>query len=125
MEEQHETLTLIEKITRNDGSKYYEIGNMVQNGRAELAAERDFIKEVRILELNIPHSKNVIKYEHFINTHYKMQTEAMDHWEEWKRPPEIEEVVQTILKENHIGKNRKLNYLVVLKMDIKNWRLCN
>ena len=61
------------------------------------------IKEVRILELNIPHSKNVIKYEHFINTHYKMQTEAMDHWEEWKRPPEIEEVVQTILKENHIG----------------------
>ena len=103
MEEQHETLTLIEEITRNDGSKYYEIGNMVQNGRAELAAERDFIKEVRILELNIPHSKNVIKYEHFINTHYKMQTEAMDHWEEWKSPPEIEEVVQTILKENHIG----------------------
>ena len=83
MEEQHETLTLIEEITRNDGSKYYEIGNMVQNGRAELAAERNFIKEVRILELNIPHSKNVIKYEHFINTHYKMQTEAMDHWEEW------------------------------------------
>src|SRR5699024_12603607 len=82
-----ETLTLIEEITRNDGSKYYEIGNMVQNGRAELAAERNFIKEVRILELNIPHSKNVIKYEHFINTHYKMQTEAMDHWEEWKRPP--------------------------------------
>ncbi len=39
----------------------------------------------------------------FINTHYKMQTEAMDHWEEWKRPSEIEEVVQTILKENHIG----------------------
>ncbi len=32
-----------------------------------------------------------------------MQTEAMDHWEEWKRPSEIEEVVQTILKENHIG----------------------
>ena len=125
MEEQHETLTLIEEITRNDGSKYYEIGNMVQNGRAELAAERNFIKEVRILELNIPHSKNVIKYEHFINTHYKMQTEAMDHWEEWKRPPEIEEVVQTILKENHIGSTRKLSYLVVLKMDIKMWRLGN
>lgn len=72
-------------------------------GSAELAAERVLIKEVSILELNIPHSKNVIKYEHFINTHYKMQTEAMDHWEECKRPPEIEEVVQTILKENHIG----------------------
>ena len=111
----HETLTLIEEITRNDGSKYYEIGNMEPKWPCRtLAAERNFIKEVRILELNIPHSKNVIKYEHFINTHYKMQTEAMDHWEEWKRPPEIEEVVQTILKENHIA-NRKLNYLVVLK----------
>ena len=103
MEEQHEVLTLIEEITRNDGSKYYEIGNMVQNGRAELAAERGYIKEVRILQLNIPHSKNVIKYEHFINTHYKMQTESMDHWEEWKRPEEVETVVNDILKENHIG----------------------
>jgi hypothetical protein len=103
VEEQHETLTLIEEITRNDGSKYYEIGNMVQNGRAELAAERGFIKEVRILELNIPHSKNVIKYEHFINTHYKMQDESMDHWEEWKRPAEIDDVVKAILKENHVG----------------------
>ena len=48
MEEQHEVLDLIEQITRNDGTSYYEIGNMVQNGRAELAAERGFIKEVRI-----------------------------------------------------------------------------
>lgn len=103
VEEQHETLTLIEEITRKDGSKYYEIGNMVQNGRAELAAERDFIQEVRILELNIPHSKNVIKYEHFINTHYQMQDELMDHWEEWKRPPEMDAVVAAILKENHVG----------------------
>ncbi|MBU3829834.1 MAG: hypothetical protein H9843_02935 [Candidatus Limosilactobacillus merdavium] len=103
MEEQHEVLTLIEEITRNDGSTYYEIGNMVQNGRAELAAERGFIKEVRILQLNIPHSQNVIKYEHYINTHYKMQDESMDHWEEWKRTPEAEADVQEILKENHIG----------------------
>ncbi|MCB8642717.1 hypothetical protein LJE08_14260, partial [Holdemanella sp. DFI.5.55] len=68
MEEQHEVFTLIEEITRNDGTKYYEIGNMVHNGRAELAAERGYIKEVRILKLNIPHSQNVINYEHFINT---------------------------------------------------------
>ena len=60
MEEQHEVFTLIEEITRNDGTKYYEIGNMVHNGRAELAAERGYIKEVRILKLNIPHSQNVI-----------------------------------------------------------------
>ena len=103
MEKQHEVLTLIEEITRNDGSKYYEIGNMVHNGRAELAAERAFIKEVRILQLNIPHSRNVIRHEDLINTHYKMQDESMDHWEEWKRTPEMDQVVSDILKENHIG----------------------
>ena len=93
MEKQHEVLTLIEEITRNDGS----------NGRAELAAERGYIKEVRILQLNIPHSRNVIRYEDYINTHYKMQDESMDHWEEWKRTPEMDQVVSDILKENHIG----------------------
>ncbi|EEJ40781.1 hypothetical protein HMPREF0549_0770 [Limosilactobacillus vaginalis DSM 5837 = ATCC 49540] len=103
VEEQHEVLDLIEQITRNDGTSYYEIGNMVQNGRAELAAERGFIKEVRILQLNIPHSQNVIKYEHFINTHYKMQDESMDHWDEWKRTPEADKIVHDILEENHIG----------------------
>ena len=46
----HEVLTLIEEITRNDGSKYIEISNMVQNGRAELAAERGFIDEVILPE---------------------------------------------------------------------------
>lgn len=103
MEEQHQVLNLIEEITRNDGSRYYEIGNMVHNGRAELAAERGYIKEVRILQLNIPHSRNVIKYEHFINTHYIMQDESMDHWEEWKRTPEADAIVKEILTENHIG----------------------
>uniref|UniRef100_UPI0024B98994 hypothetical protein n=2 Tax=Lactobacillaceae TaxID=33958 RepID=UPI0024B98994 len=80
-----------------------EIGNMVHNGRAELAAERGFIKEVRILQLNIPHSRNVAKYEDYINSHYKMQDESMDHWEEWKRTPAMDKVVADILKENHIG----------------------
>lgn len=37
----NETLTLIEEITRNDGSKYYEISNMVQNGRAEFRISRN------------------------------------------------------------------------------------
>ena len=80
MEEQHEVFTLIEEITRNDGTKYYEIGNMVHNGRAELAAERGYIKEVRILKLNIPH-----------------------HWEEWKRTPEADQLVKAILRENRVG----------------------
>ena len=89
MEEQHEVFTLIEEITRNDGTKYYEIGNMVHNGRAELAAERGYIKEVRILKLNIPHSQNVINYEHFIK--------------EWKRNPEADQLVKAILRENRVG----------------------
>lgn len=97
------TLDLIEEITRKDGTTYHEIGNMVHNGRAELAAERGYIKQVRILKLNIPHSQTVIKYEQYINDHYKAQPESMDHYEEWKRPAEIEELVQTILKENHVG----------------------
>ena len=49
MAEKYQTLDLIELITRNDGTQYYEIANMFMNGRAELAAVRGFIKEVRIL----------------------------------------------------------------------------
>lgn len=103
MAEQHEVFTLIEEITRNDGSTYFEIGNMVHNGRAELAVERGYLKNVRILQLNIPHSRNVMKYEDYINANYKMQDESMDHWEEWKRTPEADQIVADILKENHIG----------------------
>ena len=103
MEKQHEILDMIEQITRNDGSKYYEIGNMVHNGRAELAADRGYIKEVRILRLNIPHSQTVQKYEDFINSHYQMQPENLDHWEEWKRTPEADKLVSEIMKENHLS----------------------
>ena len=99
----NEVLTLIEEITRNDWSSYYEISNMVQNGRAELAAVRGFIKEVRILQLNIPRSSSVIKYEKFVNENFTMPTEEMDHFEEWTRPPEIEAVVEAILRENHVA----------------------
>lgn len=103
MAKQHETLDMIEQITRNDGSQYYEIGNMVHNGRAELAADRGYIKEVRILKLNIPHSQTVQKYEDFINSHYQMQSEDLDHWEEWKRTPAADQLVKEIMKENHIS----------------------
>ena len=84
----NETLTLIEEITRNDGSKYYEISNMVQNGRAELAAIR---------------STNVIKYENYVNENFEMPPENFTEFEEWKKTPEMEEIVEKILKENHIG----------------------
>lgn len=99
----HETLTLIEQITRLDGTKYMEISNMVQNGRAELAAELGFIKEVRILQLNIPHSEHVINYENYINENFEMPDENMDHFEEWTKTPEMEKEVDMILKENHVG----------------------
>ena len=103
MAEKPGTLDLIEEITRKDGTKYFEIGNMVHNGRAELAAERGFITQVRILKLNIPHSQNVIKYEKYINDHYMMQDESMDHWEEWKKTPEMENVVNDIMAEKHVS----------------------
>ncbi|ANZ58425.1 hypothetical protein BGL34_00015 [Fructilactobacillus lindneri] len=99
----HETLTLIEEITRLDGSTYVEISNMVQNGRAELAAERKLIKQVRILQLNIPHSVHVINYENYINDNFTMPTEKLQEFEEWKRTPEMDQEVQMILNENHIG----------------------
>ncbi|UQS85109.1 hypothetical protein MOO46_00445 [Apilactobacillus apisilvae] len=98
-----ETLDLIEQITRLDGSKYMEISNMVQNGRAELAAERGFIQEVRILQLNIPHSDHVAKYEDYINIHYSMPGEDLDHFEEWSKNDEMQKEVNIILKENHVG----------------------
>ena len=103
MAEKPGTLDLIEEITRKDGTKYFEIGNMVHNGRAELAAERGFITQVRILKLNIPHSQNVIKYKKYINDHYMMQDESMDHWEEWKKTPEMEKVVSDIMSENDVS----------------------
>ncbi|MGR6687244.1 hypothetical protein ACUKBL_07645 [Furfurilactobacillus rossiae] len=99
----HESLDMIEEITRKDGSKYMEIGNMVHNGRAEFAAEKKFIKEARILKLNIPESANVIKYEDYINHHFLMQGWDMDHWEEWIKTPEIQAVVDSILRENQVG----------------------
>lgn len=49
MDHQYETLDLIEEVTRKDG-KYYEISNIDQNGIAELAANRGYIKRVQILK---------------------------------------------------------------------------
>ena len=38
MDHLYQQFDLIEEITRNDGSQYYEISNIDQNGFAELAA---------------------------------------------------------------------------------------
>ncbi|KRL94896.1 hypothetical protein [Limosilactobacillus equigenerosi] len=97
------TLDMIEQITRLDGSKYYEIGNMIHNGRAELAAERGKIKEVRILKLNIPHSQTVIKYEQYVNDNFQTPDDSLEHWEEWEHSEAAQQLITTILHDNHIG----------------------
>ncbi|WP_057896966.1 hypothetical protein [Liquorilactobacillus oeni] len=98
-----ETLTLIEEITRNDGTRYYEISNVVQNGRAELAVQRGMIKEVRILQLNIPRSSSVIEYEKYVNENFEMPSEDFTHFEEWSKTPHMQKVVKQVLRENHIA----------------------
>ncbi|GKT03407.1 hypothetical protein ACRYI5_04265 [Furfurilactobacillus sp. WILCCON 0119] len=99
----HESLDMIEEITRNDGTRYMEIGNTVHNGRAEYAAEHGFIKEVRILKLNIPESANVIKYEDYINHHFLMQGWDMTEWQEWLKTDAIQATVDAILAENQVS----------------------
>ena len=54
MKQEYEELDLIEEITRNDGSKYFEISNIDQNGIAELAVDHGNIKNVRILQQKLP-----------------------------------------------------------------------
>lgn len=98
------TLDMIEQITRNDGSQYYELGNVELNGRAELAANRGLIKEVRIIRLNISSSTAVKTYEKYINDHYQMPEWNFTKWIEWKKPAgKIADAFATILKENHVA----------------------
>lgn len=101
---QFQTLNLIEQITRLDGTQYYEIANIFMNGRAELAANRGMIKEVRILQLNIPHSTAVKIYEDYINENYEFPEENFEKWIEWEKPEgKIKEAFDSILQANHIA----------------------
>lgn len=110
MDHQYEPLDLIEEITRNDGSKYYEISNIDQNGIAELAADRGKIKRVKILQVNIARTKPLITYEKYINQHYQLQTLLKENdwkhpkWVEWKKPKgKILDAYRMVLKANRIG----------------------
>lgn len=104
MEENYQTFDLIEEITRNDGSKYYEIGNILMNGRAEKAVIKNLIKGVKILQLNIPRSQSLITYEEYINENYDFPGPELDIWEEWEKPAgPVKEAYDLILKMNHIG----------------------
>jgi hypothetical protein len=110
MNQQYEELNLIEEITRNDGSKYFEISNIDQNGIAELAVDRGLIKNVRILQLNIPRTKALITYEEYINENYKLETLTNEadwknpKWIEWEKPEgKILDTYNLILNSNKIG----------------------
>ncbi|GEK05782.1 hypothetical protein LHA01_10210 [Schleiferilactobacillus harbinensis] len=100
----YQTLDLIEQITRLDGSQYFEVSDMFMNGRAELAAIRGMIKEVRIVQLNIAHTKAVQAYEKYINETYEMPPENFTKWVEWDKPAgPIHDAYEEILKTNHVG----------------------
>ncbi len=103
MDNEKQTLDMIEQITRNDGTKYYELANIVMNGRAEKAAELGFIKEVRILKLNIPHSSAVGIYEDYVNENYTVPPMNLTEWVEYQKPEgKIQDAFNDILKANRI-----------------------
>ncbi|KRN23074.1 hypothetical protein [Lacticaseibacillus camelliae] len=105
MEQQdYQTFDLIQEITLNDGSTYLELGNVMMNGRAEKAAIKGLIKQVRILQLNIPHSNAVRVYEAYINSHYQFPPFDIQQWEVWDKPAgPVKDAYEEILQQNHIG----------------------
>lgn len=98
-----ETFNLVEEITRNNGSIYFELGNITHNGRAEYAADHGYIKGVRILKLNIARSSHVESLENYINSHYDLLPLEYDGWEEWRRSSDMESEMKQILLENKLG----------------------
>ncbi|MFD1419043.1 hypothetical protein [Companilactobacillus keshanensis] len=103
MNNEKQTLDIIEQITRNDGTKYYELANILMNGRAEKAAELGMIKEVRILKLNIPHSSAVAIYEDYVNDNYTVPPMNLKEWVEYDKPEgKVRDAFNDILKANKI-----------------------
>lgn len=110
MARQYQELTLIEEIIRKDGSKYYEISNIDQNGIAELAVDRGELRNVKILQLNLPKTKALQTYEEYINKTYDLETLTNEDdwknpkWVEWEKPKgKVLDAYQSILKANRIG----------------------
>lgn len=96
-------LDIIEEITLNDDTKYYELANVDLNTYAEYAAEHNLIKEVRILKINIPHSSRVERVERYVAAQYDMPTFNMKEWIVWQKPPEIEEELRLALEDNNVS----------------------
>ncbi|MCM0583041.1 hypothetical protein H9L19_05400 [Weissella diestrammenae] len=100
----YQIFDIVEEITRQDGTKYREIGNLLHNGQAEYAAEQGFIQEVRIMKINIPHSVNVERYEAYVNANFEIYPMvAIPKWIEWTKTPEMDEAIAKILIENQLS----------------------
>ncbi|MCX2454410.1 hypothetical protein [Lacticaseibacillus nasuensis] len=99
-----QTFDLIQEITLNDGTRYNELGNVVMNGRAEKAALTGLIRQVRILQMNIPHSNAVRTYEDYINAHYQTPPANLTEWTVWDKPAgPIKAAYDEIMQQNHVG----------------------
>ncbi|KRN74838.1 hypothetical protein IV73_GL001115 [Weissella kandleri] len=100
----YQAFDIVEEITRNDGTKYREIGNLLHNGQAEYAAEQGMIREVRIMKINIPHSRNVEIYEKYVNDNFHIYAQvAIPEWIEWTKTAEMDAVIGKILQENQLS----------------------
>lgn len=104
MDRGYQVFNLIEEITLLNGDQYFEIANIFLNGIAEFALNKGFIKGVRIVKLNVFHSKDVEIYEKYINKHYQMPDYDLKKWEIWQKDDvAIKEIYPRILKANGIN----------------------
>jgi len=102
--ENYQTFDIIEEITRQDGSTYKEIGNLLHNGQAEYAAEQGMIQSVRILKINIPHSSSVEKYERYVNENFDIPSQvAIKEYVEWTKTDEMADIVNQIISDNNVS----------------------
>ena len=104
MSEEKFVFDLVQEIMLNDGSRYFELGNILMNGRAEKAALKHLIKSVRIIQLNIPRSNAVRKYEDYVNANYAVPPVDLDEWVVWAKPEgPVKTAYDEIISQNHIG----------------------
>lgn len=104
MERGFQAFDLIEEITLSNDEKYFEISNIFLNGIAEYALNKNMIKAVKIVKLNIFHSKDVEIYEKYINENCVIPDYDLTEWIKWDHgSEEINTVYNRILKSNGIN----------------------
>ena len=104
MKRGYQVFNLIEEITLLDGNKYFEIANIFLNGIAEYAFNKNLIKGVRIVKLNIFHSNEVELYEKYINQNEEIPDYNLSEWIVWKKDnDEQRKIYENILRTNNIN----------------------